>query len=378
MLNKDMTNIIELILARCAVVILKLINVPFKLLKLKKRVLIISRQENNKTLDISLLSKCLKDEGIEVIVLTKRIERRFSEYIVYFMHLIIQLFYLATSKVVVLDGYSILISILPKRKKQYVVQMWHAMGAIKKFGWQNVDYRNGHKSDMAQIMKMHRNYDYIIAPSKITAASFVEAFNSSMDKVVYYGLPRVDFLLADTTVEEERIYDTYPNIKSKKKILYVPTFRKNVEVKIDDMIKKIQSEEYCLIMKKHFLDNNDYSYAGNTNVIIDQKYSSMEWLKICDKVITDYSAIIFEAAILNKDIYLYQPDKAEYVANVGINIELEREAIGMYVYESAEELVNGLNLPYNNNAVDIFKQKYVEVDLHSATKQICLFIEQLL
>ena len=46
------------------------------------------------------------------------------------------MYYLATSKVCVLDGYCIPASILKHKKKLKIIQIWHASGAIKKFGYQ--------------------------------------------------------------------------------------------------------------------------------------------------------------------------------------------------------------------------------------------------
>ena len=52
--------------------------------------------------------------------------------------------------------------------------------------------------------------------------------------------------------------------------------------------------------------------------IADNRYSSMDWLRICDKVVTDYSAIAFEAAVRDTELYFYQPDEGSYEHNVGL------------------------------------------------------------
>ena len=45
-----------------------------------------------------------------------------------------QMYHLATSRVVVLDSYCIVASVLKKKKGTTIIQMWHALGSFKKFG----------------------------------------------------------------------------------------------------------------------------------------------------------------------------------------------------------------------------------------------------
>ena len=52
---------------------------------------------------------------------------------------------------------------------------------------------------------------------------------------------------------QEKIYKTYPNLRKKKNILYVPTFRMNAKMqeKVQDLIAKIDLTKYNLIVKLH-------------------------------------------------------------------------------------------------------------------------------
>ena len=44
-----------------------------------------------------------------------------------------------------------------------MIQMWHAIGKIKKSGYQTLDKDSGRSRAVAELLCMHRNYDYIIA-----------------------------------------------------------------------------------------------------------------------------------------------------------------------------------------------------------------------
>ena len=39
--------------------------------------------------------------------------------------------------------------------------MWHALGKIKQSGYQTLGKASGRGAEMAHLMKMHENYDYI-------------------------------------------------------------------------------------------------------------------------------------------------------------------------------------------------------------------------
>ena len=366
------------IIVYLAVHILRFVNLLFKTFKLKNKVTIISRQADEPTLDIKLLNECLCKYGMETVVLTKTLKKSLSGMISYCLHLIEQMYHIATSKVVVLDGYCILVSILPKKEGQKVIQMWHALGAIKKFGWQNTENPDGHGKDFSEAMNMHKNYDYVVTPSSVTGEFFAEAFRADKSTLIYQGLPRIDFLRTEDAAAREKIEKTYPVIKSKINVLYAPTFRKNAALELEKLISEFDFSSFNLIIKKHFLDKGDYSWAEKAGAIVDSQYSSMEWLRICEKVVTDYSALAFEAAVIEKELYIYQPDVTNYEHNVGLNVDLSQEAIGEYVCRTEADLVDKLKQPYEKEAVMAFQRKYIEIDLDNCTQKLCDFIAKLL
>ncbi len=367
-----------MILTHLAVKALRFANLFFKPLSLKDKVAIISRQSDEPTLDIRILNDALKSENMNTVVLTSTLEKSIPGMVKYALHMMSQMYHIATSRVVVLDGYCILVSILPKKKGQHVIQMWHALGAIKKFGWQNAESPDGNGKEVAEAMHMHRNYDYVFAPSEITGKFFAEAFRTPEEKIVNYGLPRINYLKADDPELFSSITAKYPHTAGKTNVLYVPTFRKNAELDLERLISGFDFENMNLIVKKHFLDKGDYTWAQEAGAIVDMDYSSMDWLKVCSKIITDYSAIAFEAAVLDRDIYIYQPDKSDYQYKVGLNIDLSQEAIGGYVCDSEELLFEKLSQTYNTDAVIEFRRKYLAIDMENCTEDICGFISNLL
>lgn len=360
-----------------AVFILRVIYLPFMPLRMKNKITIMSRQSDRPTVDIRLLQEELKSRNVKTVVLTKRLIKTFKGGIGYSFHMIRQMYHIATSRVIVTDGYCILFSILPKKRGQNGVQIWHALGAIKKFGYQSVGMPNGNDRRTVEIMKMYRNYDYAIAPSTITAEHFSEAFDISKDRVKILGLPRIDYLKDKSEGEREKIYKMYNRFQGKKLVLYLPTFRKDEKLDISEFIKEFPYHEYNLVIKKHWLDKADYSWAKQYGAMIPHNINTMDLLKVADKVITDYSAAAFEAAILDKELYFYIIDIDQYNKNVGTNIELRYESIGKYVYTDARELFKSFSKKYCINDVRKFCEKYISVDCKNVTNDLSDFLTSL-
>ena len=154
----------------------------------KKKVAIISRESDKKTLDVAMLEAELLRRGVEVRVLSKLLTKEKSLKAVGYMgHVLEQEAAILRSDVVVLDTYCIPASMLPHRKDTKVIQMWHALGAVKKFGWQTVGMEGGSSERTAKLMRMHHGYDRVVCASDVTAEYFCEAFGVDRGRIVKYG-----------------------------------------------------------------------------------------------------------------------------------------------------------------------------------------------
>ena len=207
------------ILMFLAVIILKILYLPFMSVKVKDKITFFSRQSDKATIDIKFLDEALRVKGIETVVLTRKLNKTVSSAVKYFFHMIRQMYHISTSKVLVLDGYCILASILPKKSGQQIIQIWHSLGAIKKFGYQSVGMPSGNNPEVAKIMKLYEKYDYVIAPSKATAEYYSEAFKIPEERIKLYGLPRIDYLLTEDEEKEKSLEKLYPGIVEKENIL---------------------------------------------------------------------------------------------------------------------------------------------------------------
>ena len=351
------------------------------------RVSIISRESNEKTLDVAMLEEELLKRGVKVTVLSKLLTKDKSlKAIGYAGHVLRQEAAILASDVVVLDTYCIPASMIPHRKGTEVIQMWHALGAVKKFGWQTVGKEGGSSEKVARLMKMHRGYDYIVSPSDITAEYFCEAFKAGRDKVVKYGLPRIDYIksVASGSMHDElagKILDKYPELKNgKKTVLYAPTFRRGKAVDVKGLADAFDPEKYNIVVKLHplYRGNDENVAEGRPNVIDDGVFSSYDWLSVADIIISDYSSFVIESVLADKPLYIYAYDLEDYEANTGLNIDFTAEPVAAYVFSSADELAAAAAEDnYDFNALHAFRDRYIDINTENCTAALADFIVSL-
>ena len=226
----------KIILIKIGIFILNIIYFFIKLFPINKnKVTFISRQSNEVSLDFTMIAKELKqqNENIKIVFLCKKLGTSFSEKVKYCFHMVKQMYNIATSKVIILDSYCIPVCVLKQKKKLVVIQIWHALGSLKKFGYSSLDKKDGRNSKLAKAMKMHRNYTYILTSSNLSKKFFKEAFNARDEQMLVMNLPRVDFLKSEKEQEKMRIrfVGVYPETNNEKQnILYCPTNRKGQKI----------------------------------------------------------------------------------------------------------------------------------------------------
>lgn len=358
-------------------IFMNFIYVFIKLFKIQNKVTFISRQTNNRNIDFELIIDKMTEEypTYKVIVLNKKLEEGILKKITYLFHMIKQMYHIATSKIVILDSYCIVVSILKHKKETKIIQIWHALGSLKKFGYSILDKEEGRDSKIAKIMNMHKNYNYILTSSEASKRNFMEAFGSKEEQMCVLGLPRIDFLKSEYYKDATRhqFFDKYPKLNNNKKnILYVPTKREKNKISINKIVTLVNYDKYNLIIKLHnglgllYVDQKLYSKESS--------FLGLELLHVADFIITDYSAIVFEAAITKKPIYFYAFDYENYIDNRGFYIDYKKEMPGP-ISKDINEILKLIdeNVIYTDK-INVFLDKYCITNIESTTTEFVNFI----
>lgn len=337
---------------------LNIIYLFFKPLKVKNKAVMISRQSNNVNDDFRLLGGALRKRGFEVVYLCKTldggVDSSFAAKISYGFHMFTQMYHLATSKVCILDSYCPVVSILKHKKSLKIVQIWHSIGKLKKFGKQILDMEEGSSSAIADVMRMHKNYDAFYCAGKAYADVLSEGFGVGTEKCRIFTLPRIDLLKDKHYINstKQKIYQKYPQLKEKENIVYAPTFRRDesrFNDYLNDFIKELDFEKYNLIVKPHPLSK---VIINDSRVIFDKDFSTFQMLTCADKLVSDYSCIIYEAGILGIPLYFYDFDIELYKNTRGLVIDYS--LLPGYKEENAKQLVESFEKDYDYDYLNSF------------------------
>ncbi len=351
-----------------------------KLLPAKKKVTMISRQSNIPSDEFKLIKRGIKlrDESVKVVFLCHTLDggvnSTFSDKVKYGFHMITQMIHIATSKVVILDTYCMVISILKHKKSLKVIQMWHSMGTMKKFGYTALDTEEGSRSKLAYAMKMHSNYDYIFASSEVYKDHLAQGFHCDIKKIITMPLPRLDLLNSEKYAQKVRgrIYGKYPELREKPVILYCPTFRKHEEEfseALKDLADVIDYDRYHFVVKLHPLSNT----VVDDKIIQADGFTSFEMLFAADYVISDYSCIVYEAAVRRIPLYFYNFDMDLYTDGRGLAVDYYKELPGV-ISKDAKEIITAIESgDYDMEELVKFSDKYVVPTKH-ATRDIVEFV----
>lgn len=222
---------------------------------------------------------------------------------------------LATSKYVFLNDNFMPMASLKFSKDAVITQLWHAEGAFKKFGLSaplTDDVREREK-------KCSSNLTYIVCSSKNVTSIYAEAFGVDESRILPLGSPRIDSLLCERDTDSIRAaFDKkHPECKGKKLILYAPTFRDDPETD-KNIVKNINietfnrelSDEYRLLIKLHPQIHSGEPVDGTVDVTNGHDINDLTL--ICDILITDYSSVCMDFALLSKPCIFFAFDLEEY------------------------------------------------------------------
>ena len=362
----------KLFIIKAFVVCIRILYAPMKLRKTQNKILYLSRQSNEKSQDMLLLEKELSKRKPELkqVFRLRKLKDESAITLSYIFGIIGDMWQMASAKVVITDTYSIPVSCLTHKSSLKVVQIWHAMGAVKKFSLQSAGKTQGRDLGVAKAMSMHKNYDFVLAPSSATAELYCEAFGCKRENIKILSLPRVDVILDNKTRKEEFI-KLNPRYEGKKIAAYVPTFRDKDELYAQRLVKAFElSESISLVVSSHPLSKTAkqglYKFNG--------EFSSLDLMKLADYVITDYSACSFEAALLQKPLYFYVPDYEIYSAEQGLNVDVKKE-LSAVSFEDEAKLLQSINADnYDFNMLSSFTEKYIENRNTNNTEQVAEFI----
>lgn len=206
-----------------------------------------------------------------------------------------------------------------KRPETKVIQLWHACGALKKFGRDASEDVPGYYK--GNVMK---NCDYVTVSSSFCVPYFASAMGLPRERMLPVGISRTDLYYRREYEEEMRcrFCKYYPDAAGKKVVLWTPTFRGNAaqarvcgQEDIERLEKRLGEEWYVIkSLHPHLLSEKDKKLI----------MTSEELLPVADVLITDYSSILFDFLLFRKPVVRFAPDLSEYEAARGFYMDYRK------------------------------------------------------
>ena len=267
------------------------------------------------------------------------------------------IYMLATSKLWITNNHYYFF--LNKRKETTLINTWHALGAFKKFG---LDCQDGKSKDHIRDGK---NIDFLLVSSNSLIPIYSKALGVESSKIISIGIPRTDMLF-DRKIKQKINYNIENRLKvnGKKVLLYAPTFRDNekeffnLQLDLEYMYQHLK-DEYVLLIKIHPIIRNkliiDPRYK---DFVIDvQSFNMNELLIYADILITDYSSVIFECALLEKPIIFFAYDLDEFLIDSRSFYFGYEEFIPDSPVRDTASVVRKIKLYQNDNNHNLMKLK---------------------
>ncbi|MEB4615405.1 bifunctional glycosyltransferase/CDP-glycerol:glycerophosphate glycerophosphotransferase [Leucobacter sp. M11] len=250
-----------------------------------------------------------------------------------------------------------------KREKQRYLQTWHGI-PFKRMGHDEIRFGG---SQAAERLNQHtKKWDILNVPSPYFEDVFVPAFNYE-GELLRYGSPRNDELLsiAGASKASRRKLDIPEGTKV---VLYAPTFRENLRNRTQsasltfDIEKWLQElgEDIVLLVRSHYLNRFRLEERFKGFCIDVSDYGNInELYAAADLLITDYSSVMFDYALLKKPILIYAPDYDQYAGSSrGSYFDLREENPGYFI-EEEENLYPAVRSALTNS-VGTAHQRFID------------------
>ncbi len=236
------------------------------------------------------------------------------------------IYYYAQCRCVFLTDYYFPVYAAKPREGTKVVQLWHACGAFKKWGYSTLGSTWGDKKGrMIERYPIHNTYTDVPVSAEKVIPFYADAFRCDESVIKPLGVPRTDryFDPAFVSQARQRVLSRFPEIGNRKIILYAPTFRGTSMYDAHNdgfpdfaVMKEALGEEYAVLSKLHpFVEQSrtepphsqdGFSFTADKDLPIE--------ICLCaaDLLISDYSSLIFEYALLERPMVFFAYDLDVY------------------------------------------------------------------
>jgi CDP-ribitol ribitolphosphotransferase len=210
------------------------------------------------------------------------------------------------------------------------------------------------------------------------------------DRILPLGAPRTDRLMDAQYVSgcKEKLYAAYPVLSGRRVLLFAPTFRGNghgdctypmERFDLQTLFERI-GEEYVVAVKLHpYLTKGPAVPKQYADRVVDvSKEDINEVLCVTDLLVTDYSSVMYEAAILDIPMLFYAFDLEQYLEDRDFYMDYAGSVPGKIV-TTMDELADAASREeFDIERIASFREEMFGRTLGQSTQRVTQLVEYLL
>lgn len=195
--------------------------------------------------------------------------------------------------------------------------------------------------NLRRLMKRVQRWDYSISANEFSTEIWERVYPSGTYESLETGYPRNDVLATATPVHRARVRAELGVEPGQKAVLYTPTHREYTKEYVPlldvGMLAEALGPEFVVMMRAHYFYRGATLPEVSSRVVDVAAHPSIEDLAIAsDLLVTDYSSLMFDYAVLDRPIVIYAPDWEIYRAERGTYFDLIAEPPGAVATTQAE------------------------------------------
>ncbi|MGW5861808.1 CDP-glycerol glycerophosphotransferase family protein [Streptomyces sp. NPDC055239] len=244
---------------------------------------------------------------------------------------------------------------LAKPRHTTYLQTWHG-SAYKRMGFDEARLKTQNAPQRERLQEAVDRFDHFLVRSEHDVNTLARAYGISDERLLRCGYPRNDRLVAARARDESSGRFPRPSVATdlgipdhKTVVLYAPTFRGlpsgNRPVRLPLDVRGFAArfgDTHVLLVRAHYMEAASLPACPPGTVIdVSAHHDVSELLCLADVLVTDYSSIMFDFALLDRPLVHFAPDLDAYAAERGSYFALRDDAGGPVV-ETEEELLRVL------------------------------------
>lgn len=208
---------------------------------------------------------------------------------------------------------------LTKRPGTTYIQTWHG-SALKRMGFDEPGWKLKSRAEQAEQQRTLDRFDHFLIRSEHDVRTLAKAFRLREKVLLRVGYPRNDALVRARGAAERPSLAAELGIPADKRILlYAPTFRHQGQRRFTlpfdvERFAETFGDEYVLLVRAHYLNHVVLPPSVRGRVIdVSAHHDVTPVLALADALITDYSSVMFDYALLDRPMLFFTHDYEEYV-----------------------------------------------------------------